>query len=99
MSLSERKIGMQQSASSLPVAIPDPGADNRQWLRALLLRVLTAIVGIPVVLALLWFGGWVLFAGLAVIAVLAIYELHRMLTGDGKHPLSLLSLVLSLVFL
>jgi phosphatidate cytidylyltransferase len=68
-------------------------------MRALLLRVLTALVGIPVVLALLWFGGWVLGAGLAVIVVLATYELHRMLTGDGKHPLSLLSLALSLVFL
>ncbi len=90
---------MQQSASSPPVASPDPAAANRQWLRALLLRVLTAIVGIPIVLALLWFGGWVLFAGLAVIITLAIYELHRMLVGDGKHPLSVLSLALSFVFL
>jgi phosphatidate cytidylyltransferase len=90
---------MQQSASSPPVATPDPGAANRQWLRALLLRVLTAIVGVPLVLALLWFGGWVLFAGLAVIITLATYELHRMLVGDGKRPLSMLSLALSLDFL
>lgn len=90
---------MQQSASSPPIATPDPGAANRQWLRALLLRVLTSIVGIPLILALLWFGGWVLFAGLVVIIALATYELHRMLTGDGKHPISLLSLALSLDFL
>jgi phosphatidate cytidylyltransferase len=95
----ERNKIMQQSASSPPLASPDPAAANRQWLRALLLRVLTAIVGIPIILALLWFGGWVLFAGLAVIVTLAIYELHRMLAGDGKHPLSVLSLALSLDFL
>lgn len=90
---------MQQSAPPPPVATPDPEAANRQWMRSLLLRVLTALVGVPIILILLWFGGWVLFGGLAVLAIMASYEIHRMLTGDGKRPLSLFSLALSLNFL
>lgn len=90
---------MQQSAPPQPVATPDPNAANRQWMRSLLLRVLSALVGIPIILGLLWAGGWVLFGGLLVLTVSASYELHRMLTGDGRRPLSLFSLALSLDFL
>lgn len=90
---------MKQSAPPPPVATPDPSEANRQWRHSLLLRVLTAVVGIPVILLLLLAGGWILFAGLAVIIGVASYEMHRMLTGEGKHPLSLLSLGLSLAFL
>lgn len=90
---------MKQSAPPPPVATPDPGEANRQWRHSLLLRVLTAVVGIPVILLLLLAGGWILFGGLVVVVGLASYEMHRMLTGEGKHPLSLLSLGLSLAFL
>jgi phosphatidate cytidylyltransferase len=37
-------------------------------------RVLVAVVGLPVVLALVWAGGWWLFALAAVCAVLALHE-------------------------
>jgi phosphatidate cytidylyltransferase len=90
---------MKQSAPPPPVANSDPGAANRQWRRSLLLRVGTGIVGVPIILALLWFGGWVLFGGLVLIVGAASYEMHRMLTGEGKRPLSLFSLALSLDFL
>lgn len=90
---------MKQSAPPPPVATPDPSEANRQWRHSLLLRVLTAVVGIPVILALLWAGGWILFGGLVVVIGLASYEMHRMLIGEGKHPLSFLSLGLSLAFL
>jgi phosphatidate cytidylyltransferase len=90
---------MQQSAPPPPVATPDPNAANRQWMRSLLLRVLTALVGIPIVLAFLWFGGWALFVGLAGLVVSASYEIHCMLIGDRRRPLSFLSLALSLDFL
>jgi phosphatidate cytidylyltransferase len=89
---------MKQSAPP-PVATPDPSEANRQWRHSLLLRVLTAVVGIPVILVLLWAGGWILFGGLVVVVGVASYEMHRMLAGEGKHPLSLLSLALSLAFL
>src|SRR6185437_11876628 len=72
---------------------------NRQWRRSLLLRVLTALIGIPTILGLLWFGGWVVFAVLAILVAWASYEMHHMLIGEGKHPLSLFSLALSFVFL
>lgn len=90
---------MQQSAPPQPAANPDPGAANRQWRRSLLLRVLTAVIAIPTILILLWFGGWVVFGAIAVIIGWASYEMHRMLTGSGKQPLSLFSLALSLDFL
>jgi phosphatidate cytidylyltransferase len=90
---------MQQSAPPQPAATPDPAAANRQWRRSLLLRVLTALVGIPTILLFLWFGGWAVFAVLTIITVWASYEMHRMLTGAGMRPLSLFSLALSLGFL
>jgi phosphatidate cytidylyltransferase len=90
---------MQQSAPPQPAANPNPEAAKSQWRSSLLLRSLTAIVGIPTILVVLWFGGWVVFATLAVIIGWASYEMHRMLTGSGIKPLSALSLALSLDFL
>ncbi len=90
---------MQQSAPPQPAADPNPGAAKNQWRSSLLLRSLTAIVAIPTILVVLWFGGWVVFAALAIIIGWASYEMHRMLTGAGMHPLSALSLALSLDFL
>ncbi len=90
---------MQQSAPPPPVANPNPGPANRQWRRSLLLRILTAAVGIPTILILLWFGGWVVFGAIAIIIGWASFEMHRMLTGAGMRPLSLFSLALSLNFL
>jgi CDP-diglyceride synthetase len=41
-------------------------------------RVLVAVVGLPVVLALVYVGGWWLFALAAVAAVLALHEYSLM---------------------
>jgi len=90
---------MKQSAPPPPVATPDPSADNRQWRHSLLLRVLAALVLIPIALGLLWAGGWILFGGGVIILTIASYEMHRMFVGEGKRPLSILSLGASLVFL
>lgn len=90
---------MKQSAPPPPVVNPDPGAASRQWRRSLLLRVATGIPGVAIILALLWFGGWILFGGLVLFIGIASYEMHRMLTGAGMRPLSLFSLALSLDFL
>jgi phosphatidate cytidylyltransferase len=38
-------------------------------------RILVAAVGLPVVLGLVWLGGWWMFALVAVVAVLALHEL------------------------
>lgn len=41
-------------------------------------RVLSAAVGIPVLLAAVWRGGWLLFALTALIMFFALYELNRL---------------------
>ena len=49
-------------------------------------RVAVAAVGIPVVLAALWFGGWALGALIAAAAVLATMELYRLASAQGVQP-------------
>src|SRR5258708_11214392 len=72
---------------------------ERQWFRSVGLRLLTAVVGIPVVLAVLWLGGWWAFAAAALATVLSIYELHIMMMRAGYRPVILVSLALALLFL
>ncbi len=62
-------------------------------------RLLTAGLAIPVVLLLVWFGGWVSFAGCALVVVLGTLELHTMLTKAGYRPLIWMSFGLSFLFL
>lgn len=72
---------------------------NRQWFESVGLRSLTALVGIPIVLAVLWLGGWWAFATAVLLLVLAIRELHMMMMREGYHPVILVSLALSFLFL
>lgn len=72
---------------------------RRQWYRSIGLRVITSVIGIPVVLVFVWFGGWWAFAAATIVAVLATYELHNMMVHEGYHPLMLVSLALSVLFL
>lgn len=51
-------------------------------------RLAVAAVGIPAVLALLYFGGWVLGAPLAVVAVLGAGEVYRFAELKGVRPFS-----------
>lgn len=88
-----------QQASKQNEQADAPEKADRQWFRSVGLRVLTALVGIPVVVVVLWLGGWWAFALAALIAVLAIYELHTMMLHEGYHPVILVSLALSLLFL
>lgn len=88
-----------QQASEQNKQADAPEKADRQWFRSVGLRVLTALVGIPVVVAVLWLGGWWAFALATLVAVLAIYELHTMMLHEGYHPVILVSLALSLLFL
>ena len=76
-----------------------PEKAERQWFRSVGLRLLTAIVGIPIVLAFIWLGGWWAFALATLTTLLAIYELHTMLLHEGYHPLIFISCALSLLFM
>lgn len=75
-----------------------PKKTNRQW-SAIGLRFLTSFIAMPIVLAFLWLGGWWTFAVVALVVLLCAYELHAMLLHSGYHPIMLISLGLSLLFL
>ena len=72
---------------------------KRQWYRSVGLRTITAFIAIPIVLAFVWLGGWWGFAAATLIVILGIYELHSMMLHEGYHPLILISLILSILFL
>jgi phosphatidate cytidylyltransferase len=71
----------------------------REWWTSLGRRAVTAFALIPVVVALVWFGGWVAFAGATLTLVLALLELRSMLAQRGWHPVLLLSLAFGVDFL
>ncbi len=62
-------------------------------------RWLTALIAIPIVLLFVWFGGWWAFAATSMVAAIIMYELRNMLRHAGYHPLMLVSLGLSILFL
>lgn len=72
---------------------------RRQWNRSLVQRIITALIAIPVVLAIVWLGGWWAFAAASIVVILGAYELHRMMLHEGYHPLILISITLSGLFL
>jgi phosphatidate cytidylyltransferase len=75
-----------------------PSKDSRQWNRSVGLRVITAVVAIPVVLAFVWLSGWWGFAVAILVVILCVYELHNMMVHEGYHPLIWMSLALSMLF-
>ncbi|MGE5507049.1 MAG: phosphatidate cytidylyltransferase [Chitinophagales bacterium] len=52
----------------------------------LLPRVITAVLGIPFLLWLLWVGGTPLFFIVEVAAALMLWEFHRLVTAGGRGP-------------
>jgi len=72
---------------------------EKQWYRSVGQRTLTAVIGIPVVLACVWLGGWWAFAACTLLAFWGAYELHGMMLHEGYHPLIVMSLALSMLFL
>ena len=80
----------QWSRSLVQRATPD-------WLGSLSKRVITALVAIPVVLAICWYGGWAAFGGAALLLGLGIYELHTMFHKLGFNPLTLFSFLFGIL--
>jgi phosphatidate cytidylyltransferase len=72
---------------------------EKQWYRSLGQRSLAALVGIPIVLACVWLGGWWAFAACVFLVFWGAYELHGMMLHEGYRPLIIISLALSLLFL
>ena len=93
-----RRAGQAKSAGRAETADGDKVAASG-WLAALAKRATTAFVLIPVVIALVWFGGWIAFAGALLTLLVAVWELHDMFANKGWHPPIVLSLTLSIDFL
>ena len=58
-------------------------------------RVLFALVGAPLTIALIYFGGWILAAALGIIAALGAWELYRMTGNAGNEPLDTAGIVIA----
>ena len=58
-------------------------------------RVLFALVGAPLTIALIYLGGWVLAAALGAIAALGAWELYRMAREAGHEPMENAGIVLA----
>ena len=61
-------------------------------------RLLTAAVGLPVLLAIVWAGGYWFSGFVVVIAALAAWELCRMAAAWGQPPLAILAVALTVGF-
>jgi phosphatidate cytidylyltransferase len=61
-------------------------------------RILVAAVGIPIVVGLIYLGGWPLAVLLAAAAVLAVREFYSMAERKGARPLRLLGCVVAAAF-
>ena len=58
-------------------------------------RVLFALVGAPLTIALIYFGGWVLAAALGVLSALGAWELYRMTRSAGNEPMDTAGIVVA----
>lgn len=58
-------------------------------------RILFALVGAPLTIALIYAGGWVLAAALGIVASLGAWELFRMSRGRGNDPMENAGIVVS----
>ncbi len=71
---------------------------SADWLSSLSKRLVTAVIAIPIVVAIAYYGGWVAFAGVVAIMGLGIYELNVMFRKIGYHPLTWFSFLVGLAF-
>lgn len=63
------------------------------------LRIITSIIGIPLLLGLLYFGGAAWWGVFIVIGAMALFEYYQMMTAKGHQPLYLSGyLLMALIF-
>ncbi len=53
-------------------------------------RIITAIVGVPLLFALLYLGGWFLFAACLVLSMVGVWEYARAFNRGLAHPVNIL---------
>lgn len=89
----------QPRPNSASTSAGDTVTAKRSWAAGLRKRTGAAFVLMPVVVALIWFGGWAAFGGTFVVLILALLELRGMFAERGWHPLLLLCWAVSVDFL
>jgi len=98
----ESRLGPSPARSSTAETVegdtPMAASNRSGWLAGLRRRVASALILIPVVIALAWFGGWVAFAGVVLVLLAGAWELRDMFAHRGWYPLVILSVALSLDF-
>ena len=62
-------------------------------------RVITALWGIPLLVAIIWFGEPWFTILVAVWGLLAVFEFYRLVTGSGVSPLTYFGLIWTLLFI
>ena len=58
-------------------------------------RIIFALIGAPLTVAIVYFGGWVLAATLGIISALAAWELFRMAHAAGTDPMDATGIVIA----
>jgi phosphatidate cytidylyltransferase len=58
-------------------------------------RILFALVGAPVTVALIYFGGWILATALGAVSAICAWELYRMARSGGSNPMANTGIVLA----
>lgn len=61
-------------------------------------RITVAAVGIPLAFGMVYVGGWVLVAGVAILGVVGTAEFYRLSEAAGARPLALLGFAAALAF-
>jgi phosphatidate cytidylyltransferase len=72
---------------------------SREWLMSTGQRSVTALFLIPVIVGIVWFGGWVAFGCTLLVSFAGLLELRVMLAHRGLRPIMLLSTALGVDFL
>jgi phosphatidate cytidylyltransferase len=61
--------------------------------------VLSAVILIPLVIAVIWLGGWFAFAAVVLVLLGGMFELRAMFINVGWRPLIILATIIGLLFL
>jgi len=83
--------------SDAPVA--STARSRTRWLTSLRQRVLSAVVLIPLVIGVIWLGGWFAFAAVVLVLLGGMFELRAMFMNVGWRPLIILATCVGLLFL
>ncbi|HET8909458.1 MAG TPA: phosphatidate cytidylyltransferase [Ktedonobacterales bacterium] len=91
---------MSKSVSEDSSGVTPAATSQAGWLAGLRQRLLSAGVLIPIVIALVWFGGWIAFAGGLLALALGLWEFRTMFAQKRKwYPLVIFSGALGVDFL